>query len=105
VAGLPPLGCLPLQMTLKLKFDRQCLMNENADSEKYNRKLTQRLIQLQYLLPESKIIYVDLYHPLLKLFTNPQDHGKFLTINIVFIVKLLTSFYRKLVCNICEEFY
>jgi len=76
VAGLPPLGCVPLQMTLKLKIDRQCLMHQNTDSEKYNQKLAQRLSLLQATLPQSKIVYGDLYHPLLNLFTHPQHYGK-----------------------------
>ncbi|ESW14082.1 hypothetical protein PHAVU_008G251600 [Phaseolus vulgaris] len=75
VGGLPPLGCLPFQLFLKFKIDRQCLEDENADSEKYNRKLTQRLSQLQATLPQSKIVYGDIYHPLLNLITNPQHYG------------------------------
>ncbi|XP_017429879.1 GDSL esterase/lipase At2g24560 isoform X1 [Vigna angularis] len=75
VAGLPPLGCVPLQMSLKFKIDRQCLVHQNADSEKYNRKLAQRLSLLQATLPQSKIVYGDLYHPLLNLYTHPQHYG------------------------------
>jgi len=83
VGGLPPLGCLPFQLSLKFKIDRQCLEDENADSEKYNRKLTQRLSQLQATLPQSKIVYGDIYHPLLNLITNPQHYGNSYSILIV----------------------
>jgi len=30
IVGLPPLGCMPFQKTLKVKVYRQLLVNENA---------------------------------------------------------------------------
>ncbi|XVF05821.1 hypothetical protein REPUB_Repub05bG0206100 [Reevesia pubescens] len=42
IAGLPPMGCLPLLITarlLKFPLDRRCLEDANADARSYNQKL------------------------------------------------------------------
>ena len=61
LAGLPPLGCLPFQITLNLKLDRKCVAEQNIDTEAYNKKLQDRAPQIQAMLPGSKVVYGDLY--------------------------------------------
>uniref|UniRef100_A0A5B6YNI8 GDSL esterase/lipase n=1 Tax=Davidia involucrata TaxID=16924 RepID=A0A5B6YNI8_DAVIN len=77
VSGLPPIGCLPIQMTLNLQppILRTCLQDQNSDAQSYNQKLTKMLPQLQALLPGSKIVYADIYEPINDMIYNPQKYG------------------------------
>lgn len=75
--GLPPIGCLPVQMTTKSPLLRTCIENENSDAQLYNQKLKELLPQLQAQLPGSTILYADTYNPLLDLINNPQQYGTY----------------------------
>ncbi|XP_050369329.1 GDSL esterase/lipase At2g30220-like [Argentina anserina] len=75
IAGLPPVGCLPIQMTLKTPHDRSCVEEENLDALVYNKKLARLLPKLQSLLPRSKIVYADVYKPMADMINNPQKFG------------------------------
>ncbi|EOY04623.1 GDSL-like Lipase/Acylhydrolase family protein, putative [Theobroma cacao] len=77
VAGLPPMGCLPLLITARPKFpfDRTCLEDENADAVSYNQKLVKLLPRLQASLPGSRIVYADVYTPLIDMVNNAQKYG------------------------------
>ncbi|RDX70800.1 GDSL esterase/lipase, partial [Mucuna pruriens] len=75
VAGLPPIGCLPFQITMKFEHDRKCVDNENSDAEQYNRKLAQRLPQIQAMLPGSILVYTDLYYTTLNLINHSENYG------------------------------
>ncbi|KAH0711050.1 hypothetical protein KY284_012477 [Solanum tuberosum] len=75
VNGLPPIGCLPMQITAKSPFFRSCINDENLDAQIYNEKLQDLLIQLQSHLPGSKTLYVDTYNFISGLIHNPQLHG------------------------------
>lgn len=77
VNGLPPIGCLPIQMTAKSPLLRTCINKENIDAQIYNQKLEHLLIQLQTHLPRSKILYVDSYSFVSDLINNPQQYGKY----------------------------
>lgn len=77
MAGLPPMGCLPVLITARLKdpFDRTCLDDENEAALSYNQKLVKLLPQLQASLPGSKILYADVYTPLKDMINNPGKYG------------------------------
>ncbi|XP_059626932.1 GDSL esterase/lipase At2g30310 [Cornus florida] len=77
ISGLPPIGCLPIQMSAKLKppYLRTCLHHQNRDAQSYNQKLVNLLPQLQVSLPGTRLIYSDVYEPLNNLITNPQKYG------------------------------
>ncbi|XP_008463972.2 GDSL esterase/lipase At1g06990 [Cucumis melo] len=77
VAGLPPIGCIPVQETLAFQDpkDRKCIQNQNSDSQNYNINLTKLLHDLQELLPGSKIHYIDIYNPMIDMINNPQKYG------------------------------
>ncbi|KAI9195496.1 hypothetical protein LWI28_015462 [Acer negundo] len=85
VAGLPPIGCLPIQITATFNnpFDRKCLEDQNSDSQAYNQKLVKLLTTLQGTLPGSRIIYADVYETVIDMVNNPQKYGslKFYNIN------------------------
>ncbi|KAG5052804.1 hypothetical protein JHK87_005002 [Glycine soja] len=75
VSGLPPIGCIPFQITLKFERDRKCVLQENFDAEQYNQKLVQRLLQIQAMLPGSRLVYLDLYYSILNLINHPENYG------------------------------
>ncbi|XP_004296046.1 PREDICTED: GDSL esterase/lipase At2g30220-like [Fragaria vesca subsp. vesca] len=77
IAGLPPVGCLPIQMTAKFErpHDRRCIEEENLDALVYNKKLARLLPTIQSLLPRSKIVYADVYEPITDMIDNPQNFG------------------------------
>lgn len=78
VAGLPPIGCLPVVITLNSNdgiHDRSCIEPHNAVSYDYNRKL-QALLQGYSTLRQVRIIYADIYNPLFELIRSPTKYGK-----------------------------
>ncbi|KAK2982756.1 hypothetical protein RJ640_025172, partial [Escallonia rubra] len=74
VAGLPPIGCVPIQLTTK-SILRNCLQSQNSDSQHYNGKLMKLLPRLQASLPGSRILYGDLYTPVMDMINNPGKYG------------------------------
>ncbi|KAJ6317882.1 hypothetical protein OIU76_013430 [Salix suchowensis] len=77
VAGLPPIGCLPIQMTTKQQppSHRRCLHNQNLYSHSYNQKLARTLSLVQAKLSGSKIVYADIYKPLMNMIHHPLKYG------------------------------
>ncbi|ESR38415.1 hypothetical protein CICLE_v10030260mg, partial [Citrus x clementina] len=76
VAGLPPIGCLPIQITARFKnpLDRKCLDEQNTDSQSYNQKLIKLLNQLQASLPGTRLNYADVYEPVIEMVNNAQKY-------------------------------
>ncbi|KAK5846421.1 hypothetical protein PVK06_002707 [Gossypium arboreum] len=74
VLGLPPIGCLLIQMTAKFEIptNRKCLEDQNSDAGSYNKKL---LPELQEKIPGSKLVYADIYQPLYDMINYPQHYG------------------------------
>ncbi|XP_023006809.1 GDSL esterase/lipase At2g30310-like [Cucurbita maxima] len=77
VAGLPPIGCLPIQETIsfQLPLTRICLEDQNSDSISYNQKLSKLLGNLPSQLHGSTILYADIYTPLIDMVNNPHKYG------------------------------
>nr|GMD73249.1 GDSL esterase/lipase At2g30310-like [Ipomoea batatas] len=75
VSGLPPIGCLPIQMTAHSPLVRECLEEENTDAQVYNAKLVTLLPEIQGALPGSTILYSDSYTPMMNFINDPQRYG------------------------------
>ncbi|KAG5550437.1 hypothetical protein RHGRI_015409 [Rhododendron griersonianum] len=86
VNGLPPLGCIPVGITLlpknptKSQVDssprkRKCLDYVNDISKDFNALLREALEELQSQSPKTKITYIDFEEPLLRIIQNPFDYG------------------------------
>ncbi|XXG61465.1 hypothetical protein AAC387_Pa05g0072 [Persea americana] len=91
VVGLPPMGCLPLVITLeshKLGFEipeRGCIDSLNSLSSDYNQKLQDELMALQMHKTSSgsssslslglRLAYCDIYHPVLDMVQHPAKFG------------------------------
>ncbi|KFK44140.1 hypothetical protein AALP_AA1G220300 [Arabis alpina] len=75
VIGTPPLGCVPSQRTVKGGLPRNCAQDLNYASQLFNAKLSIALDQLAKTLPNSNLIYIDIYSPFSQIIENPQDYG------------------------------
>ncbi|KAL2334285.1 hypothetical protein Fmac_015498 [Flemingia macrophylla] len=74
VGGLGPTGCIPYQITIKFGLIRKCVDYENFYCQQYNQKLMKRLPQIQASLARNKIVYTDLYYPVLNLLNQPEKY-------------------------------
>ncbi|CAI9260010.1 unnamed protein product [Lactuca saligna] len=72
VSGLPPMGCLPIQMLSR--FSRTYLMHQNTNARVYNQKLMNLLPHIQSSLKGSQIMYTDIYTPMMEMIRNPRKH-------------------------------
>ncbi|XP_057523995.1 GDSL esterase/lipase At2g40250 [Amaranthus tricolor] len=81
VAGFPPLGCLPIQVSVGSIIpnphwlQRVCVDQQNSDAEIYNAKLQSLLNLLQSQNPHARFAYADIYTPLLDMINHPQSYG------------------------------
>ncbi|KAI8552266.1 hypothetical protein RHMOL_Rhmol06G0253600 [Rhododendron molle] len=82
VNGLPPLGCIPVGITLlpqpaKNIEDkaRTCIGYVNAISQDFNSMLQEELEDLQSQHLKTKIVYIDFVEPLLDVIQNPHEYG------------------------------
>lgn len=74
VFGAPPIGCVPSQRTLAGGLNRDCVESYNQAAQVYNSKLSSELETLGNTLPQSRIVYIDIYSPLLDLIQNHQNY-------------------------------
>lgn len=97
MTGLSSIGCIPIQITAKFVKDRyKCVKEENLEAKDYNQKLARRLLQLQAMLPGSRIIYTNIYDPLIGLIKHPEKYGELHSSILLFLPSLL--------CSICQTF-
>ncbi|KAL1561104.1 GDSL esterase/lipase EXL3-like [Salvia divinorum] len=75
VFGAPPIGCLPAQRTLAGGLARMCSEEENQAARLFNNKLPPALSSLAKGLSQSRLVYINIYDPLLDLILHPQKHG------------------------------
>jgi phospholipase/lecithinase/hemolysin len=77
VSGLPPLGCLPIERTVRnvYKKERGCLKDLNEQAMIYNIKLQKMLDVIGDKLPGIKLAYSDIFSPLIDMVQNPAKYG------------------------------
>lgn len=90
----PPIGCVPSQRTLAGGIERDCAENYNEAATLFNRKLSPELHSLARTLPGSKLVYLDIYNPLLDIILNPQKYGIYL-----FFIFLMPSMIKFKYCS------
>ncbi|KAK4255187.1 hypothetical protein QN277_008214 [Acacia crassicarpa] len=77
VTTLPPMGCLPLAITLFGFDSNHCVERLNNDAINFNKKLNTTSQSLQKQLPNLNLAVLDIYQPLYQLVTNSSDNGFF----------------------------
>lgn len=68
MAGLPPLGCLPIVITLNSNdvfSKRNCIDSFNSIARDYNSKLQNKLNDIKFANLGSRFAYLDIYGPLM----------------------------------------
>ncbi|KAI0520376.1 hypothetical protein KFK09_007848 [Dendrobium nobile] len=75
VVGAPPIGCLPSQRTLAGGIERICDPTYNQAATFLNSQLSKEMQKLNSTLPKSKILYIDMYTPLLDIILHPSNYG------------------------------
>ncbi|MED6221220.1 hypothetical protein PIB30_052462 [Stylosanthes scabra] len=81
VTGLPPMGCLPLMVTINSMLPgpnwlkRLCNPKQNQECQAYNTKLHSKAHSLESTLKGSKIAFFDIYSPLLDMVQSPLKYG------------------------------
>lgn len=70
---------------------RMCSEDHNQAAQVVNSKLSTALDSLTKSLPQSRVVYVDIYNPLLELILHPQNYGELSSTIILFF--LLFSLY------------
>ncbi|XP_050126155.1 GDSL esterase/lipase EXL3-like [Malus sylvestris] len=75
VLSAPPIGCVPSQRTVKGGIQRDCDEKQNQASQLFNSKLSVEMDHLNKNLPNSRVVYIDIYNSLLDLIINPTKYG------------------------------
>nr|XP_016469134.1 PREDICTED: GDSL esterase/lipase EXL3-like isoform X1 [Nicotiana tabacum] len=75
ILGIPPIGCLPSQRTLAGGHNRMCSQEYNQAAQLANTKFSIAINSLSKKLPQSKLVFIDIYNPLLDLIFNPEKYG------------------------------
>ncbi|KAK7283740.1 hypothetical protein RIF29_13486 [Crotalaria pallida] len=75
VLGAPPIGCVPSQRTLAGGIIRDCAEKYNYAAMLFNSKLSKEMDSIGRNSPNSRIVYVDAYNPLLDIIVNYQTYG------------------------------
>nr|DAD41676.1 TPA_asm: hypothetical protein HUJ06_015999 [Nelumbo nucifera] len=75
VFSSPPIGCVPSQRTQAGGIYRECAEEYNQVARLFNAKLSSQLNSLRHKLPGTRLLYIDVYSPLLDIIQRPQDYG------------------------------
>ncbi|CAK7325968.1 unnamed protein product [Dovyalis caffra] len=77
VTGLPPVGCLPIQMAIagRNSSERKCLEDQNSYARSFNQKLVKMLTQIQQTLSGTRMVYADTYTILIEMINHPEKYG------------------------------
>ncbi|XP_042438216.1 GDSL esterase/lipase EXL3-like isoform X1 [Zingiber officinale] len=75
VAGVSPIGCLPSQRSLAGGIERECVTRYNEAALMLNSVLAKEIQRLNYTLPGSEFLFVDMYDTLLDMIQHPNAYG------------------------------
>lgn len=77
IAGLPPMGCLPLERTTNIFIGSDCVEKYNDVSKDFNEKLQGMVMELNKELAGMRLVFSNPYDILLDMIQNPNKFGKF----------------------------
>ncbi|CAI9783701.1 unnamed protein product [Fraxinus pennsylvanica] len=78
LVGLPPMGCLPIVITLTPSnafHSRGCIESLSSIAVDYNQQLRTKLKAMESYAYGTKIVYADIYKPLDEITKNPSKFG------------------------------
>ncbi|XP_019057939.1 PREDICTED: GDSL esterase/lipase At1g20120-like isoform X2 [Tarenaya hassleriana] len=74
ISSLPPIGCLPSVRTLRGRFGRDCSKLLNLAAQLLNSKLSTKMHALSETLPDTKLLYIDVYTPMIEMIKSPKKY-------------------------------
>ncbi|RHN59838.1 putative SGNH hydrolase-type esterase domain-containing protein [Medicago truncatula] len=77
VTMLPPIGCIPIIITLYGSGNNKCVEEINDVALNFNKKLNFTTENLVKMLSGLNLVFFDLYQPLYELVTKPSNYGFF----------------------------
>ncbi|KAK9990133.1 hypothetical protein SO802_025118 [Lithocarpus litseifolius] len=75
VVSIPSIGCVPSQRTLAGGILRGCSESANQAAILFNSKLSSQMDSINKRLPDARLVYLDVYNPLLAIIQNPSQYG------------------------------
>ncbi|CAM8927699.1 unnamed protein product [Rhodiola kirilowii] len=78
VVGLPPIGCLPIVITVFSKNKlarRECVESLSSVARSYNEMVKKELSSELYQAKGVQVVYADIYSPLNLILQNPRKFG------------------------------
>lgn len=75
VLGIPLIGCVPAQRTITGGIERTCSDLENQAASLFNLKLIAIMDSLQKKFSEARLVFLDIYNPLLYITQHPTKYG------------------------------
>ena len=73
-----PVGCLPGGRTVATGLlEGGCEEITNQEAQVFNTKLSSMVDSLESSLPDAKLVFIDVYNPLLDIVQDPQNYGNF----------------------------
>ncbi|RHN41945.1 putative triacylglycerol lipase [Medicago truncatula] len=75
IFSLSPIGCVPLQRTIKGGLSRECVEILNEGALIYNAKLSTSILDLARKLPDSRLVYLENFSQLHDIIINHNDYG------------------------------
>jgi hypothetical protein len=84
VFSLSPVGCVPLQRTIKGGIRRNCVENVNEGALIFNSKLSTSIIDLSKKLPDSRVVYLENFSLLHDMIINHNNYGKYIYLILLF---------------------
>lgn len=79
LGGLPPMGCLPLERTMNLMFESDCVEKYNDVARSFNDKLQELVEKLNEELVEIQLVLSNPYHMLSDIIQHPESYGECLS--------------------------
>ncbi|KAF3612841.1 hypothetical protein FXO38_36590 [Capsicum annuum] len=93
VLGIPPIRGMPSQRTLRGGEERERVDYLNQAAQLFNNKLADDLSSLENKVPNSRLVYVDMYNLPLDVINNPQKYGTNMAAFFLNIDKISVSFF------------
>ncbi|KAF3442278.1 hypothetical protein FNV43_RR16194 [Rhamnella rubrinervis] len=75
VVSVPAIGCVPSQRILGGGIERRCSEDSNNAAHLFNSKLYLEMDSINRKFPDARLVYLDIFNPLLSLIQNPSKYG------------------------------
>lgn len=75
ILNLPPLGCVPAQITLHGHGNSTCVKKLNDDATNMNLQIASLVEDMKKHTPGARLMLVDIFGPIYNAFQDPQKYG------------------------------